>query len=48
MKRGEWKLAFIEDLQLIWHILVFARHCLPQFDPCNNILLKVILSPFSD
>lgn len=48
MKRGEWKLAFIEGLQLTWHILVLAQHCLPQSDACNDILLKVILSPFSD
>ena len=48
MKRGEWKLAFTKGLQLTWHILVLAQHCLPQSDACNDILLKVILSPFSD
>ena len=47
MKRAKWELAFIEDPQIASHVLVSGRHCLPHFDSHNDILLKVILSPFS-
>lgn len=42
MKRGKRELTFIEDPQMARHTLEFGRPCLPQFDPHNDILLKVI------